>query len=88
MIVKPGFKTTEFVVSVLAGVGSWLAAWDGTLSPKYAAIASAVAAGLYSLSRALTKYGALTGGKAVVPVVPAQAVAPAPAPVPVQPQQV
>lgn len=85
MIVKPGYKTTEMLVTVLASVGSWLAEWQGSLSPKWAALATTVSAAAYALSRAITKHGVATGGKAVVPVVATEAVTPAaPAPPPAQ----
>jgi hypothetical protein len=75
MIVKPGYKTTELLVTVLTGVGSWLAEWQGSLSPKWAAIATTVSAAAYALSRAITKHGVATSGKPVVsvPAVPAPA---------------
>ena len=73
MLLKPGYKTTELLVTVLTAVGSVLAAWNGSLSPKYAAIASAVSVAAYSLARAITKYGVATSGKPIVtvPAVPA-----------------
>jgi hypothetical protein len=83
MSVKPGYKTTELLVSALAGAGAWLAAWDGTLPAKYAALASAVSAAAYALSRAITKHGVATSGQPVV-TVPA---APVPAPTPPPPGQ-
>jgi EamA domain-containing membrane protein RarD len=66
MIVKPGFKTTEMLVTVLASVGAWLAEWQGSLQPKWAALATTVSAAAYALSRAITKHGAATGGAAKV----------------------
>lgn len=78
MVVKPGFKTTEFLVSALAGIGAWLAEWQGSLQPRYAAIATSVSFAAYAISRAITKHGVATSGKPVV-TVPA---VPAPAPVP------
>jgi hypothetical protein len=76
MIVKPGYRTTEFLGSVLASVGAWLADWQGSLSPRYAAIATSVSMAAYAISRAITKHGVATSGKPVV-TVPA---APAPNP--------
>jgi hypothetical protein len=82
MIVKPGYKTTELLVTVLTGVGSWLAEWQGSLSPKWAALATTVSAAAYTLSRAITKHGVATSGKPLVTVPaepapnPARAVAP------------
>ena len=77
MSVKPGYRTTELLVTVLTGLGSWLAEWQGSLSPKWAALATTVSAAAYALSRAITKHGVATSGKPVV-TVPA---APAPEPV-------
>lgn len=61
MIVKPGYKTTEMLVTVLASIGSWLAEWQGSLQPKWAAIATTISAAAYALSRAITKHGAARG---------------------------
>jgi hypothetical protein len=65
MIVKPGYKTSELIVTVLTGVGSWLAEWQGSLSPKWAALATTISAAAYALSRAITKHGVATSGRAV-----------------------
>lgn len=56
--VKPGFKTTEFLLTVLADVGFLAASIQGSLPPKWAAIAGTVSTGAYALSRAWTKAGA------------------------------
>jgi hypothetical protein len=58
MLVKPGYKTSELLVTVLTGVGSWLAEWQGSLAPKWAALATTISAGCYAISRAITKHGA------------------------------
>jgi hypothetical protein len=84
MSVKPGYRTTELLVTLLTGFGSWLAEWQGSLSPKWAALATTISAAAYALSRAITKHGVATSGKPIV-TVPAEA-APAPA-VPVAPVQ-
>jgi hypothetical protein len=76
MIVKPGYKTSELIVTVLTGVGSWLAEWQGSLSPKWAALATTISAAAYALSRAITKHGVATSGRAV-PAVAATVPAPA-----------
>jgi hypothetical protein len=68
--VKPGFKTTEFLVTVLTAVGAFVAALADALPARYAAIASAVSAGAYAVSRGLAKR----------PVVPMQVAAPPPPP--------
>jgi hypothetical protein len=57
MIPKPGYKTTEFAVTVLTAIGALAAALAGELTPRYAAIASAVATGAYAVSRGITKLG-------------------------------
>ena len=67
MIVKPGYKTSELLVTLLTGVGSWLAEWQGSLSPKWAALATTISAAAYALSRAITKHGVATSGRVVVP---------------------
>lgn len=59
---KPGQKTTEFLVTVAVIVGSALDALKGSLPDKYAVIASAIAAAAYAISRAITKQGAGGGG--------------------------
>jgi hypothetical protein len=58
MPVKPGYLTTEFWVVVLTAVGSVVAAAASWLTPRYAALASAVAAGAYSIARGLAKHPA------------------------------
>lgn len=57
MFLKPGYKTTEFLVTVLTGVGVLSASLAGELSPRYAALASAVAVASYALSRGIAKRG-------------------------------
>jgi hypothetical protein len=48
-------KTSEFYVTVATNVGVVAAAFAGTLSPRYAAIASAVSVAAYSIARGLAK---------------------------------
>ena len=81
MIVKPGYKTTEFLVTVLVGVGSVAAALSGQLAPRYAAIASAISAAAYALSRSITKNGV---AQSPTTVVTTQPVTPTPPPPPSQ----
>lgn len=57
METKPGIKTTEFWVSVLAGAGSVIAAFANAIPPRYAVFASAASAGLYAVGRGLAKQG-------------------------------
>ena len=55
MSVKPGFKTTEFAITVLTDVGIVAAALAGNLTPRWAAIAAAVSTSAYALARGLAK---------------------------------
>ena len=54
-VLKPGYKTTEFAVTVLTIVGLLVSALAEHLTPHYAAFASSVAAGAYALSRGIAK---------------------------------
>jgi EamA domain-containing membrane protein RarD len=83
MTVKPGYTTTEFLASLLASVGAWLAEWQGSLAPKWAAIVTSASFAAYAFSRAIVKHGVATSGKPIV-TVPAVPVAP---PVPAPPVQ-
>ena len=67
---KPGHKTTEFVITVLTDIGLLAAAVQGSLSPRYAALAAAVSTAAYSIARGLTK---LHGPVLVTPVTPTTA---------------
>jgi hypothetical protein len=67
MVVKPGYRTTEFWAAVLASVATWIAQWAGTLPPRYAAYVTALSAAAYAISRAITKHGAATGTAAQPP---------------------
>lgn len=62
--VKSGLLTTEFWATLLVNLGLVAAAISGNLPPKWAAVASAVSAAAYSISRGLTKAGAGSGGGA------------------------
>jgi hypothetical protein len=57
-MLKPGWRTTEFVVTVLVSVGAVVAAFADALTPRYAAIASAVSVAAYAIARGLAKNGA------------------------------
>lgn len=57
---KPGHKTTEFLITTLATVGAVAAAVVGVLPAGTAAIVAAVGGGAYAISRGLAK---LFGGK-------------------------
>lgn len=52
---KPGQKTTEFLVTVCIIVGAVAFAIADKLPPRYAAIAASVSAGAYAISRGLAK---------------------------------
>ena len=71
-MLKPGIQTTELWVTVLTIIGQLVASLSGDLTPRYAAIGSAVAAAAYAISRGLAK--------TPVPVVPPTTVAPPPNP--------
>lgn len=52
---KPGYKTTEFWLTLATQVGALVSTVSDNLPPKYAAIAATVAAVGYALSRGLAK---------------------------------
>lgn len=52
---KPGYKTTELLVTVLTALGGLAAALTGELPPKWAAICAAISTGAYAISRGLAK---------------------------------
>ena len=52
---KPGYRTTEFWVSVLTVIGLVVAAATTALPDRYAAIGSAISAGAYAIARGLAK---------------------------------
>ena len=66
MYVKPGYKTTEALATVLYDLGVLVAALTSNLQPKYAALGASIATGLYALSRGATKLGAFLGASRVV----------------------
>ena len=57
-MLKPGYKTTEFAAAVLVALGSVIAAAASWMTPRYAALASAISVGSYALARGLAKNGA------------------------------
>lgn len=59
--VKPGYRTTEAWATGAVIAGSVVASIAGNLPDKYAAMASAVAAGLYAVGRGLAKGGGSGG---------------------------
>lgn len=60
MTPKPGHKTTEFLLTVATVVGLLTAALAEALTPRYAAIATAISVGAYAIARGLAKYGPTT----------------------------
>lgn len=52
---KPGYLTTEFYVAVTTLLAVFVSALADALPPRYAAVASAIVAGLYAISRGLAK---------------------------------
>jgi hypothetical protein len=54
-MLKPGYKTTEFAVTILTGVVALIASIADYLPPKYAALAASVVTVGYAISRGLTK---------------------------------
>lgn len=52
---KPGYKTTEFWLTVATAVAGLLQAVAGALPPAQAAILITISTGLYTLSRGLAK---------------------------------
>jgi hypothetical protein len=55
-------KLTELLVTVLVAVGALAFAIQGSLPPKWAAIAASVSAAAYSISRGIAKFGQVTTG--------------------------
>jgi hypothetical protein len=78
MTVKAGLLTTEFWFTALTAVGTLAAALAGELPPRWAAIASAVSAAAYAISRAITKNGALSAPAAVATTGPVTTTPPNP----------
>lgn len=54
---KPGWKTTEFWMTVTGEVGLTLAAVAGVLPPKWSAVLMVGAGAAYKISRGLSKLG-------------------------------
>ena len=52
---KPGYKTTEFWLTLAVNVAALLATVAQVLPPKFAAIAAAISSGLYAVSRGFSK---------------------------------
>lgn len=81
MIVKPGYKTTEALIVVLAALASWVGHWAAATSTGTASRNTALVAVGYAVSRGLTKLGAYLGAaKATPPVVSTNVAATPPTP--------
>jgi len=52
---KPGYKTTEFWLTILSVIGTWAGAIEEVLPPKFAAMASATMVSAYAIARGLRK---------------------------------
>lgn len=55
MPLKPGYKTTEFIVTVLTTIGLITASSASWLPARYAAIGTAISVGAYAIARGLAK---------------------------------
>lgn len=53
---KPGWQTTEWWATVLVAVGSIAVSAEGSLPPRYAALASTISVVAYAISRGLAKH--------------------------------
>lgn len=69
-MLKPGYKTTEFLAVVLVAIGSLAAALASELTPRWAAIASAISVGAYAVGRGIAKAGATMGNVPTAPTPP------------------
>lgn len=58
--IKPGHRTTEFLLTALGLIALVATALQGSLPPKWAAIAGAISVAAYSISRGITKTAAKT----------------------------
>lgn len=55
MLSRPGFHTSEFLVTLATVIGSAATAMQGSLSPHWAGIFSTAAVIAYAISRGLAK---------------------------------
>ena len=55
MGLKPGYKTTEFLVTVATAAGLIAASSASWLPPRYAALGTAISVGAYAIARGLAK---------------------------------
>lgn len=54
---KPGYKTTEFWITIVSVITSTATGLSGIVEPKFAAILGAIATVGYAISRGLAKQG-------------------------------
>jgi hypothetical protein len=59
----PGYKTTEFLITVATVVGLVFASSADWLPPRYAALGAAISTGAYALARGLAKINQPTPSK-------------------------
>lgn len=57
-MLKAGVKTSEFLAVLVFAIGTLASSLADKLTPKWAAISTAIAVGAYAVSRGLTKLGA------------------------------
>ena len=55
MTQRPGFKTSEWIVTLLTIIGATATAAQGSLPPKWSAIIATIATVSYTISRGLAK---------------------------------
>lgn len=69
MPVKPGYQTTELLVTLLVIVGQLVAALTSNLRPEWAAFGTAISSAAYALSRGVAKKPAVVTTATTTPVV-------------------
>ena len=55
---RNAIHTTEFWITLLAGLGAWALTWQSSLSPTYAVAATVVSVVAYTVSRSIQKNNA------------------------------
>lgn len=66
MKTKPGYKTTEFWMTVLTVLGTWGGAIQDYVPPKFAAITSAATISAYAIARGIRKSQTQSSDVAVI----------------------
>jgi len=59
---SPGIKTTEFWLTVLVALSSWIGQIQGSVPEPWGTIAVAVVGAAYTIARAITKHRSGGGG--------------------------